>query len=98
MARERPVAGVCIGHLPAVRHGIPGVQTSDMLFRGGIYFIIWPRSSPPGFAAVWMFAYHLPASRSAAWLSVSVAFPLIGLSTVLNGSTMPAFFPASTGP
>lgn len=30
------------------------------------YFIICPRSSPPGFRAVWMFAYHFPARRSVA--------------------------------
>ncbi len=39
------------------------------------YFIICPRSSPPGLAAVWTLAYHLPASRSAIWLSVNVAVP-----------------------
>jgi hypothetical protein len=32
----------------------------------GCYFTICPRSSPPGFAAVWMLAYHLPARTSAA--------------------------------
>ena len=83
----QPIKSVCRGDSSAGRAG-----------RIVRHFIIWPRSSPPGLAAVWMFAYHLPASRSAAWVSVSVAVPSMGLCTVLNGSTIPAFLPGSLGP
>ena len=41
-------------------------MADDALVALSVYFIIWPRNSPPGLPPVWMFAYHLPASRSAA--------------------------------
>src|SRR5262249_179460 len=63
---------------------------------GYIDFITWPRISPPLFAAVWTLKYHLPAARSAAWASVRVASPLIGLVTApLTGTTTPALVLAS---
>ena len=62
-------------------------------------FITWPRISPPLLAAVWTLKYHLPAARSAAWASVSVASPLIGLASApFTGTTTPALVLASAGP
>src|SRR4051794_40156769 len=63
-----------------------------------IFGSIWPRISPPGLAAVWTLAYHLPAIRSAAWAGVSVAWPSIGLAADAKGRTTAAFAPALAGP
>src|SRR5207244_3173678 len=42
------------------------------LFRLALlYFVTWPRISPPLLAAVWTFTYHLPAMSSLACASVS---------------------------
>src|SRR5262249_52066766 len=57
-----------------------------------------PRISPPLLSGVWMLTYHLPARRSVAWASVSVAEPVIGLAVPVIGSATPAFFPTSAGP
>src|SRR4029077_8960029 len=59
----------------------------------------WPRSSPPLFAAVWTFAYHLPASRSAICASVSVTEPVTGLvGFVPIGTATRALAPGAAGP
>src|SRR5690606_18136042 len=62
------------------------------------YFNNWPRSSPAGWAAVWMFTYHMPASISRTCWSVRVASPEKeepGLGMV---TWTPAFLLASAGP
>src|ERR1700675_4810945 len=69
------------------------------LFR--IYLVTWPRISPPLLAAVWMLKYHLPAIRSEAWASVSVASPSNGLFAVVSEKTgicTAALLPGSAGP
>lgn len=62
------------------------------------FTINWPRISPPGFWAVWMLTYHLPAMRSATCAAVKVAEPSAGLATLGNGTTTPAFAPGIAGP
>src|ERR1700683_108798 len=62
------------------------------------YFISWPRTSPPLLASVWTLTYQLPAIRSAAWASVSVAEPSNGLVLGLIATATPAFLPGAAGP
>src|SRR5690242_7943296 len=88
--------------------GLPASRPSPRQRAGGdarrqspVYLasVTCPRISPPGLAAVWMFRYQSPSSRSLAWSSVSVADPLIGLASApLNGTTGPAFLPGFAGP
>lgn len=61
--------------------------------------VSWPRISPPGLAAVWMFTYHRPALRSPIWLSVMADEPLIGLANGgVSGMATPAALPTGAGP
>src|SRR5262249_18108184 len=62
----------------------------------GDYLVAGPRASPALLAAVWTLTYHLPASNSSAWASVSVAEPSNEpLSAPAIGTTTPPFFPGS---
>src|SRR5262245_65506759 len=45
--------------------------------------LIWPRISPPGFAAVWTLTYMLPAIRSRRWAGVSATVPVAVVPTKL---------------
>src|ERR1700728_649876 len=71
---------------------------TDATNRRNYIFVSWPRTSPPLLASVWMLTYQLPAVRSAAWASVSVADPSNGLALDLIGTATPAFLPAAAGP
>src|SRR5262249_18500022 len=63
------------------------------------HFVTCPPISPRQFASVLMLEYHLPAKGSAAWVSVSVAVPSIGLATEpWTGTMTPAVLSGSAGP
>ncbi len=56
--------------------------------------LTWPRSSPPGLAAVCRLMYQRPCLTWSTCAGVSVAEPMIGLASgPANGTTTPAFAP-----